>query len=160
MNTMKGDLNHTPQQLEKNMIDRNISENKLNKLECKYGVVWSTPDYGTKAESLNESSWTYSDLPDGEYTLISSKIIDTGKFDSSKGMNVYKHLYYASSTRAVVKDGYWDVESVLKATAELLKKTKYHGYFVENFAKANGIYKFANEVDFGADDVLEVHIGS
>ena len=81
-------------------------------------------------------------------------------FDSSKGMNVYKHLYYASFTRAVVKDGYWDVESVLKATAELLKKTKYHGYFVENFAKANGIYKFANEVDFGADDVLEVHIGS
>ena len=53
-----------------------------------------------------------------------------------------------------------DVESVLKATAELLKKTKYHGYFIENFAKANGIYDFASVVDFGADDVLEVHIGS
>ena len=133
---------------------------ELADLESKYGVVWSTPDYSTKAKSLDESSWTYSDLPDGEYTLISSKIIDTGKFDSSKGMNVYKHLYYASSTRAVVKDGYWDVESVLKATAELLKKTKYHGYFIENFAKADGIYKFANEVNLGTDGVLEVHIGS
>ena len=133
---------------------------ELADLESKYGVVWSTEDYSTKAKSLDESSWTYSDLPDGEYTLISSKIIDTGKFDSSKGMNVYKRLYYASSTRAVVKDGYWDVESVLKATDELLKKTKYHGYFVENFAKANGIYKFANEVNLGTDGVLVVHIGS
>ena len=141
-------------------MDRNISADKLEKLENEYGVVWSTPDYGTKAESLCERSWTYSDLPDGEYTLISSKCIDTGKFDSSKGMNVYKFLYYASSTRAVVENGYWDVESVLKATAELLKKTKYHGYFVENFAKANGIYKFANEVNLGTNSVLEVHIGS
>jgi len=133
---------------------------ELADLESKYGVVWSTEDYSTKAKRLDDSDWTYYYLPDGEYTLISSKIIDTGKFDSSKGMNVYKHLYYASSTRAVVKDGYWDVESVLKATAELLKKTKYHGYFIENFAKADGIYKFANEVNLGTDGVLEVHIGS
>ena len=133
---------------------------KLEKLENKYGLAWSTNDYSTKAESLDESSSTYTDLPDGEYTLIDSKVIDTGVYDRSEGMNVYDHKWYASSARAVVKDGHWDVESVMIATAELLKKTEYHGYFIENFAKANGIYDFASEVDFGADDVLEVHIGS
>ena len=143
-------------------MDRNISADKLEKLEEKYGLVWSTPDYGTKAESLCERSWTYSDLPDGEYTLIDAKVVDTGIFDRSKGMNVYDHVWYASSTKAIVKDGYWDVESVLKATDELLKQTKYHGYFIENFAKANrGTYSFADkDLDLTGVDVLEVHIGS
>ena len=127
---------------------------KLEKLENKYGVAWSTPDYSTKAECLDESSWTYSNLPDGEYSLISCRLFPTKK------IGFYNRKWYSSSTRAVVENGYWDVESVLKATAELLKKTKYHGYFIENFAKANGIYDFASVVDFGADDVLEVHIGS
>jgi len=136
------------------MIDRNISSDKLNKLETKYGVVWSTEDYGTKAKSLDESSWTYSDLPDGEYTLISAKL----RYVEKTGE--WQRKWFSAPTKAIVKDGYWDVESVLKATDELLKKTKYHGYFVENFAKANGIYKFANEVNLGTDGVLEVHIGS
>lgn len=135
-------------------MDRNISADKLAKLENEYGVVWSTPDYGTKAECLDESSWTYSDLPDGEYSLISCRLFPTKK----KGF--YNRKWYSSSTRAVVENGYWDVESVLKATREVLKKTKYHGYFIENFAKADGIYDFASVVDFGADDVLVVHIGS
>ena len=135
-------------------MDRNISADKLERLENEYGVVWSTPDYGTKAESLCERSWTYSNLPDGEYTLISAKLRYVEKTDE------YQRKWFSAPTKAIVKDGYWDVESVLKATAELLKKTKYHGYFVENFAKANGIYKFANEVNLGTNDVLEVHIGS
>ena len=136
------------------MIDRNISSDKLNKLETKYGVVWSTEDYGTKAKSLDESSLTYSDLPDGEYTLISAKL----RYVEKTGE--WQRKWFSAPTKAIVKDGYWDVESVLKATDELLKKTKYHGYFVEDFAKANGIYKFANEVNLGTDGVLEVHIGS
>jgi hypothetical protein len=127
---------------------------ELADLESKYGVKWSTEDYSTKAKRLDDSDWTYSDLPDGEYTLIDSKVIYMEKTGE------YKHKWYASSTKAIVKDGDWDVESVLKATAELLKKTHYHGYFVEDFAKANGIYKFANEVNLGTDGVLEVHIGS
>lgn len=135
-------------------MDRNISADKLEKLENKYGVVWSTYDYGTKAEIVDERSWTYSDLPDGEYTLISAKL----RYVEKTGE--YQRKWFSAPTKAIVKDGYWDVESVLKATAELLKKTKYHGYFVENFAKANGIYKFANEVNLGTNSVLEVHIGS
>ena len=135
-------------------MNRNISADKLERLENEYGVVWSTPDYGTKAESLCERSWTYSNLPDGEYTLISAKLRYVEKTDE------FQRKWFSAPTKAIVKDGYWDVESVLKATAELLKKTKYHGYFVENFAKANGIYKFANEVNLGTNDVLEVHIGS
>tara|TARA_R100001015_G_C4612794_1_gene168370 strand:+ start:179 stop:610 length:432 start_codon:yes stop_codon:yes gene_type:complete len=143
-------------------MDRNISADKLEKLEEKYGVVWSTPDYGTKAESLCERSWTYSDLPDGEYTLISCQLIDTGLFDRMKGMNAYERLWHASSTKAIVKDGYWDVESVMKATDELLKQTGYHGYFIENFAKAKeGAYSFADrDLDLKGGDVLVVHIGS
>ncbi len=146
-------------------MDRNLSADKLAKLEEKYGLVWDTPDYGTKAESLCERSWTYSDLPDGEYTLIDAKVVDTGVFDRSKGMNVYDHVYFKASTKAIVKDGYWDVESVLKATDELLKQTKYHGYFIENFAKAKGIYKFADgdetsDLDLTGLGCVEVHIGS
>ena len=146
-------------------MDRNISADKLAKLEEKYGLVWDTPDYGTKAESLCERSWTYSDLPDGEYTLIDAKVVDTGVFDRSKGINVYDHVYFKASTKAIVKDGYWDVESVLKATDELLKQTKYHGYFIENFAKAKGIYKFADgdetsDLDLTGLGCVEVHIGS
>jgi hypothetical protein len=146
-------------------MDRNISADKLAKLEEKYGLVWDTPDYGTKAKSLCERSWTYSDLPDGEYTLIDAKVVDTGIFDRSKGMNVYDFVYYSASTKAIVKDGYWDVESVLKATDELLKQTKYHGYFIENFAKAKGIYKFADgdktsDLDLTGLGCVEVHIGS
>lgn len=146
-------------------MDRNISADKLAKLEEKYGLVWDTPDYGTKAQSLCERSWTYSDLPDGEYTLIDAKVVDTGVFDRSKGMNVYDHVYFKASTKAIVKDGYWDVESVLKATDELLKQTKYHGYFIENFAKAKGIYKFADgdetsDLDLTGLGCVEVHIGS
>ena len=146
-------------------MDRNISADKLAKLEEKYELVWDTPDYGTKAQSLCERSWTYSDLPDGEYTLIHDKVVDTDIFDRSKGMNVYDHVYYKASTKAIVKDGYWDVESVLKATDELLKQTKYHGYFIENFAKAKGIYKFADgdktsDLDLTGLGCIEVHIGS
>jgi hypothetical protein len=146
-------------------MDRNISADKLAKLEEKYELVWDTPDYGTKAQSLCERSWTYSDLPDGEYTLIDAKVVDTGIFDRSKGMNVYDHVYFKASTKAIVKDGYWDVESVLKATDELLKQTKYHGYFIENFAKAKGIYKFADgdgttDLDLTGLGCIEVHIGS
>ena len=146
-------------------MDRNISADKLAKLEEKYQLSWDTPDYGTKAQSLCERSWTYSDLPDGEYTLIDAKVVDTGVYDRSEGMNVYDHVYYKASTKAIVKDGYWDVESVMKATDELLKQTKYHGYFIENFAKAKGIYKFADgdktsDLDLTGLGCVEVHIGS
>ena len=146
-------------------MDRNISADKLAKLEEKYQLSWDTPDYGTKAQSLCERSWTYCDLPDGEYTLIDAKVVDTGVYDRSEGMNVYDHVYYKASTKAIVKDGYWDVESVMKATDELLKQTKYHGYFIENFAKAKGIYKFADgdktsDLDLTGLGCVEVHIGS
>ena len=154
-------------------MDRNISADKLAKLEEKYGVVWDVPCVqgldSPKAHSLKKSGYypcsEYFAVPDGEYTLIDSKVVDTGIFDRSKGMNVYDHVWYASSTKAIVKDGYWDVESVLKATDELLKQTKYHGYFIENFAKAKGIYKFADgdktsNLELTGLGCIEVHIGS
>ena len=150
-------------------MNTNISADKLGKLEEKYGLVWDIVLDNPKAHSLKERGSVpcseYVALPDGEYTLIHDKVVDTDIFDRSKGMNVYDHVYYKASTKAIVKDGYWDVESVLKATDELLKQTKYHGYFIENFAKAKGIYKFADgdgttDLDLTGLGCIEVHIGS
>tara|TARA_R100000995_G_scaffold70776_1_gene39395 strand:- start:54 stop:497 length:444 start_codon:yes stop_codon:yes gene_type:complete len=147
-------------------MNTNISADKLAKLEEKYGIVWDVALDSPKAHSLKESGCRpcseYVALPDGEYILIDCQLIDTGLFDRMKGMNVYEHMWHTSSTKAIVKDGYWDVESVMKATDELLKQTGYHGYFIENFAKANrGTYSFADrDLDLTGLDVLEVHIGS
>jgi len=129
---------------------KTILSKTLSLLEEKHGVVWSIftdttdKDLDYWIADIGATACCGKNIPDGEYVLSDYALVDA-EFPTKDKPFDYEWSF--SKTKAVVKHGMFDVESVLKATKEVLKQTKYHGYFVENFAIAG-----SNE--------LHVHIGS
>ena len=73
------------------------------------------------------------DFEDGEYGLILSHYqeVETISKDGRVACKKMEHVYYVSNNRVIIKDGLVDIDSVKKATAELLNRCGYWGEFIE-----------------------------
>jgi len=73
------------------------------------------------------------DFEDGEYGLMLSHYqeVETISKDGRVVCKKMEHVYYISTNRVTIKDGLVDVDSVKKATAELLNRCGYWGEFIE-----------------------------
>ena len=73
------------------------------------------------------------DFEDGEYGLMLSHYqeIETISRDGRVACKKMEHVYYISTNRVIIKDGLVDIDSVKKATAELLNRCGYWGEFIE-----------------------------
>ena len=73
------------------------------------------------------------DFEDGEYGLMLSHYqeVETISKDGRVACKKMEHVYYISTNRVTIKDGLVDVDSVKKATAELLNRCGYWGEFIE-----------------------------
>ena len=73
------------------------------------------------------------DFEDGEYGLMLSHYqeVETISKDGRVACKKMEHVYYISTNRVTIKDGLVDVDSVKKATAELLNRCGYWGTFIE-----------------------------
>ena len=73
------------------------------------------------------------DFEDGEYGLMLSQYqeVETISKDGRVACKKMEHVYYISTNRVTIKDGLVDVDSVKKATAELLNRCGYWGEFIE-----------------------------
>jgi len=73
------------------------------------------------------------DFEDGEYGLMLSHYqeIETISRDGRVARKKWEHVYYISTNKVIIKDGLVDVDSVKKATAELLNRCGYWGTFIE-----------------------------
>ena len=73
------------------------------------------------------------DFEDGEYGLMLSNYqeVETISKDGRVVCKKMEHVYYISTNKVIIKDGLVDVDSVKKATAELLNRCDYWGTFIE-----------------------------
>ena len=73
------------------------------------------------------------DFEDGEYGLMLSHYqeVETISKDGRVACKKMEHVYYISTNKVIIKDGLVDVDSVKKATAELLNRCGYWGEFIE-----------------------------
>ena len=73
------------------------------------------------------------DFEDGEYGLMLSHYqeVETISKDGRVVCKKMEHVYYISTNKVIIKDGLVDVDSVKKATAELLNRCGYWGTFIE-----------------------------
>ena len=73
------------------------------------------------------------DFEDGEYGLMLSHYqeVETISKDGRVACKKMEHVYYISTNKIIIKDGLVDVDSVKKATAELLNRCGYWGEFIE-----------------------------
>ena len=73
------------------------------------------------------------DFEDGEYGLMLSNYqeVETISKDGRVVCKKMEHVYYISTNKVIIKDGLVDVDSVKKATAELLNRCGYWGEFIE-----------------------------
>ena len=73
------------------------------------------------------------DFEDGEYGLMLSHYqeVETISKDGRVAGKKMEHVYYISTNKIIIKDGLVDVDSVKKATAELLNRCGYWGEFIE-----------------------------
>ena len=73
------------------------------------------------------------DFEDGEYGLMLSHYqeIETISRDGRVACKKMEHVYYISTNKVIIKDGLVDIDSVKKATAELLNRCGYWGEFIE-----------------------------
>ena len=73
------------------------------------------------------------DFEDGEYGLMLSHYqeVETISKDGRVACKKMEHVYYISTNRVTIKDGLVDIDSVKKATAELLNRCGYWGEFIE-----------------------------
>ena len=73
------------------------------------------------------------DFEDGEYGLMLSHYqeVETISKDGRVACKKMEHVYYISTNKIIIKDGLVDVDSVKKATAELLNRCDYWGTFIE-----------------------------
>jgi len=73
------------------------------------------------------------DFEDGEYGLMLSHYqeIETISRDGRVACKKMEHVYYISTNKVIIKDGLVDVDSVKKATAELLNRCGYWGEYIE-----------------------------
>ena len=73
------------------------------------------------------------DFEDGEYGLMLSHYqeVETISKDGRVACKKMEHVYYISTNKVIIKDGLVDIDSVKKATAELLNRCGYWGEFIE-----------------------------
>jgi len=73
------------------------------------------------------------EFEDGEYGLMLSNYqeVETISKDGRVVCKKMEHVYYISTNKVIIKDGLVDVDSVKKATAELLNRCGYWGEFIE-----------------------------
>ena len=73
------------------------------------------------------------DFEDGEYGLMLSHYqeVETISKDGRVACKKMEHVYDVSNNRVIIKDGLVDIDSVKKATAELLNRCGYWGTFIE-----------------------------
>ena len=73
------------------------------------------------------------DFEDGEYGLMLSNYqeVETISKDGRVVCKKMEHVYYISTNKVIIKDGLVDIDSVKKATAELLNRCGYWGEFIE-----------------------------
>ena len=73
------------------------------------------------------------DFEDGEYGLMLSHYqeVETMAPDGRVAWKRMEHVYYISTNKVIIKDGLVDIDSVKKATAELLNRCGYWGEFIE-----------------------------
>ena len=73
------------------------------------------------------------DFEDGEYGLMLSRYqeVETISKDGRVACKKMEHVYYISTNKVIIKDGLVDIDSVKKATAELLNRCGYWGEFIE-----------------------------
>ena len=79
------------------------------------------------------------DFEDGEYGLMLSHYqeIETMSPDGRVAWKRMEHVYYISKKKVIIKDGLVDIDSVKKATAELLNRCGYWGEFIEALWKVD-----------------------
>ena len=79
------------------------------------------------------------DFEDGEYGLMLSHYqeIETMAPDGRVAWKRMEHVYYISTNNVIIKDGLVDIDSVKKATAELLNRCGYWGEFIEALWKVD-----------------------
>ena len=81
----------------------------------------------------DDESKIIDDFEDGEYGLMLSHYqeVETISKDGRVACKKMEHVYYISTNKVIIKDGLVDVDSVKKATAELLNRCGYWGEFIE-----------------------------
>jgi len=110
---------------------KHILNRTLERVGKAYQVVWSI---FADTQDADVSYWIAdvgTEIPDGEYTLVQSSISGREKNNPSH-LGAFIHSDFVSTSKVIIKYGIFDVESVMKCTSECLKKSGYHGYFIES----------------------------
>ena len=114
------------------------------------GHVYESEDKTIKYQAIG-------DFEDGEYGLILEHYeeVESTSSDGRVAWNRMEHVYYASTHKAIIKDGLVDIDSVKEAAVELLNRCGYWGEFIERLEEV--------DFDIGLLDrkkFIHLHLGS